>query len=216
MLLRHGRTADNASGRFQGQLDTPLDGFGRRQADAVADVLAQAQPALLLSSDLARASATAAPLAERTGRTVRTDARLRELHLGAWQGLTGEEAALRFPDEHEAWRLGRDVPRGGGETYADAGARATACLLETLPELVPGGVLVAVTHGGTARGVLGTLLEADPGQWWRFAPLGNACWSVLVEHPRGWRLERHGAGTAALDEPASWASPGEVVAARSL
>ena len=216
MLLRHGRTADNASGRFQGQLDTPLDAFGRRQAAAVADVLAQAQPELLLSSDLARATATAAPLAARTGRTVRTDARLRELHLGAWQGLTGEEAGQRFPDEHEAWRLGRDVARGGGETYADAGARATACLLEALPELAPGGVLVAVTHGGTARGVLGTLLEADPAQWWRYAPLGNACWSVLVEHPRGWRLERHGAGTAALDEPASWASPGEVVAARSL
>ncbi len=216
VLLRHGRTADNAVGRFQGQLDTPLDGVGREQAAAVAAVLAQARPSVLLSSDLARAAATAAPLGELIGVSARPDARLRELHLGAWQGLTGAEAAERYPDEHLAWREGRDVPRGGGETYAQAGARATACLLEALPELAPGEVLVAVTHGGTARGVLGTLLEADPGQWWRFAPLGNACWSVLVEHPRGWRLERHGAGTAALEEPATWASPAERAPARSL
>ena len=179
-------------------------------------MLAQARPAVLLSSDLVRATATAAPLAELTGAPVRVDARLRELDLGSWQGLTGPEAAERWPDEHLAWREGRDLPRGGGETYADAGTRATACLLEALPDLPEAGVLIAVTHGGTARGVLGTLLEADPGQWWRFAPLGNACWSVLVEHPRGWRLERHGAGTAVLDEPAGWANPSERAPARSL
>ena len=44
MLLRHGRTADNASGRIQGQLDTPLDEHGRAQAAAVAPVLAALAP----------------------------------------------------------------------------------------------------------------------------------------------------------------------------
>ena len=97
-------------------------------------MLAALTPARLLSSDLARAAATAAPLAAATGLPVTYDARLRELHLGAWQGLTLSEVAERYPDEHAAWRGGADVARGGGETYADAAARASACLLEHLPD----------------------------------------------------------------------------------
>jgi probable phosphoglycerate mutase len=129
---------------------------------------------------------------------VALDPRLRELDLGAWQGLTGEQARERFPDEHAAWVEGRDVPRGGGETYARAGARAVACVLEALPQVPAHGALVAVTHGGTARGALCLLLEADPAQWWRYQALGNTCCSVLVEHRNGWRLEAHGVGPAAF------------------
>ena len=160
----------------------------------MAPLLAAARPAVLLSSDLSRARDTAQPLAQACGRDVRLDARLRELDLGGWQGLTGDEARNRFPQEHADWRGGVDVPRGGGETYRQVGERGAACVREALPELPPGGVLVAVTHGGTARGILGVLLNADPDTWWQFGPLGNCCWSVLVEHPLGWRLEQHGAG----------------------
>jgi len=195
VLLRHGRTGDNAGGRIQGQIDTPLDDVGRAQAAAVAQVVPA--PDLLLSSDLVRARDTAAPLALHTGLPVRTDARLRELDLGAWQGLTSAQARESFPDEHAAWRDGRDVRRGGGETYLEAGERAVDCLREVLPEVPAGGGLLAVTHGGTARAVLGLLLGSDPDQWWRFGALSNCCWTSLVEHPRGWRLEQHGAGIPA-------------------
>ena len=208
VLLRHGRTGDNAAGRIQGQLDTPLDDTGQAQAAAVAPLLAAGQPSLVVSSDLVRALDTAAPLAAQVGVELQVDARLRELHLGAWQGLTTEEARERFPDEHDAWRSGRDVPRGGGETYRQAGDRAAQCVREALPQVPAGGVLVAVTHGGTARAAIGALLEADPTAWWQFAPLGNCCWSVLAEHPRGWRLERHGVGPDALTDPASWGAGG--------
>ena len=170
-------------------------------------MLAALRPARLVSSDLARAAATVAPLASATGLPVAYDARLRELHLGGWQGLTLSEVAERYPDEHAAWRGGADVARGGGETYADAAARASSCLLEHLPEVPPGGALVAVTHGGTARATLAALLELPPSSWGRLTGLDNCSWSVLVEHQLGWRLEQHGvrvhvpvttAGAAAL------------------
>jgi len=177
---------------------------GRAQAAAVAPLLAAARPAVVLSSDLARARDTAAPLADAAGVVLRVDVRLRELDLGAWQGLTVEQARERFPDQHAAWRAGVDVPRGGGETYQQAGQRAVACLAEALTGLGPAGVLVAVTHGGTARGALCVLLGVQAPQWWRFAALGNTCWSVLAEHPQGWRLERHGVGPEAVTDPASW------------
>ena len=179
---------------MQGQLDTPLDDLGRLQADEAACHLASLRPWRLLTSDLCRAADIAAPLGRATGLVPVVDARLRELRLGTWQGLTHEQAAERYPDEHTAWRTGSDVARGGGETYREAGARAVACLSEHLPDLPPGGTLLAVTHGGTARATIGTMLELPATSWGRLAPLGNACWSVLVEADWGWRLERHGAG----------------------
>jgi broad specificity phosphatase PhoE len=122
------------------------------------------------------------------------DARLRELDLGGWQGLTAAQARERFPDEHAAWRSGVDVARGGGETYRQAGERASQCLLEHLPTVPEHGTLVAVTHGGTARATVGLLLELPVSTWGKLAPLDNAHWSVLLEHPSGWRLEQHGVG----------------------
>ena len=188
---------------MQGQLDIALDPTGRAQAAEVAAVLARAEPSVLVSSDLARAADTAAPIAELTGLTAVLDPRLRELDLGTWQGLTGEQARDAHPSEHAAWRAGQDVRRGGGETYADAGRRAMACLLEHLPSVPDGGTLLAVTHGGTARAAIGALLELPVASWGRLAPLGNACWSVLLEADWGWRLERHGAGTGPLVGPTS-------------
>ena len=171
----------------------------------MASVLAGASPALVVSSDLVRARDTAQALADAAGLDLVLDPRLRELDLGAWQGLTSEQARARFPDEHAAWRAGQDLPRGGGETYEQAGARAAAAVAQHVASVPPGGTLVAVTHGGTARAALGVLLGLPAAAWPRLAPLGNTCWSVLVEGDVGWRLERHNTGLGPLVGPATGA-----------
>ncbi|MDQ6650910.1 MAG: histidine phosphatase family protein [Actinomycetota bacterium] len=193
VLLRHGRTAWNAAGRFQGQLDPPLDDVGRGQALAVSVGVADLAPTALVSSDSQRALATAAPLGTACRLPVTPLAGLREIHLGSWQGLTGDQAAAAYPSEFADWLAGLDVRRGSGETYAEVAARAVAALREPLTQIDHDGVLVAVTHGGTARAVLGSLLGLPVETWWRLAPLGNARWSVLVEADRGWRLGEHNA-----------------------
>ena len=191
---------------MQGQLDVALDLTGQEQVALAAEVLAGARPSVLLTSDLARARDTAAPLAVATGLVAVPDPRLRELDLGTWQGLTGEQARDAHPVEHAAWCTGQDVRRGGGETYREAGDRAAACLREHLADVPTGGTLLAVTHGGTARAALGVLLELPDASWGRLAPLGNACWSVLVEAEWGWRLERHNTGVVPLVGPLSLGS----------
>lgn len=200
LLLRHGRTEWNASGRFQGQLDSALDLIGRAQAKAAAVAVAPMQPDALLTSDLARAVDTATAVGEEAGLSPVVDVRLREIFLGRWEGLTRAEARAQFPAEYASWQAGVDARRGDGETYAEVGARAVSCVLERLDELGAGSLVVAVTHGGTARATIGTLLDLDPDTWWRLAPLGNCRWSLLSDKGRGWRLEEHNAGQPPEEE----------------
>ena len=91
VMLRHGQTEYNLGSRMQGQLDTELTELGRAQAVAAAAALAKHQPLLIVSSDLRRAYDTAVALEERTGLPVHADDRLRETHLGDWQGMTHNE-----------------------------------------------------------------------------------------------------------------------------
>ena len=200
VLLRHGRTEWNATGRFQGQLDAPLDVMGKAQAVAAAVAVGPMQPDAIVSSDLSRCADTAAAVAAETGLDVVLDPRLREINLGEWQGLTRAEARERFPEEYAGWQAGDDRRRGDGETYAEVGARATECVMEWLDRLGPGATLLAVTHGGTARATIGTMLSFDPDLYWRLSPLGNCRWSLLADIGRGWRLEEHNAGSPPEEE----------------
>jgi probable phosphoglycerate mutase len=200
VLLRHGRTEWNATGRFQGQLDAPLDVVGKAQADAAAVAVAPMQPDGLVSSDLSRAMDTAAVVSAECGLVVEVDARLREINLGDWQGLTRTEARSRFAEEYARWQTGEDARRGGGETYAEVGARCVASINDWLDRLGGGSTLVAVTHGSAARATIGTLLGMHPDTWWRLAPLSNCRWSLLADIGRGWRLEEHNAGSPPEEE----------------
>jgi glucosyl-3-phosphoglycerate phosphatase len=199
VLWRHGRTQWNTDGRFQGQLDSPLDPTGLADVAVAAHVLAQLPPTVLLTSSSERATRTAAYLEKEAGVVARSLPELREIRLGAWEGLTGDEARSRFPEEYAAWTRGVDARRGGGETYAEVADRACGVLLSALGEVGRGEVVVVVTHGGTSRAVCGRLLELPSDVWWRLAPLGNARWTVLMEEGRGFRLAEYNAG---VTEPA--------------
>jgi glucosyl-3-phosphoglycerate phosphatase len=200
VLLRHGRTEWNASGRFQGMLDSPLDATGIAQAAAAALALMPMRPDALVSSQLQRALDTAGPVGAQCGLDVAVDDRLAEIQLGTWQGLTRAEAKAAYPEEYARWQAGEDGRRGGGETYAEVGARATACVRDWLDRLGSGSLLLAVTHGGTARATIGTMLGMAPDTWWRLAPLSNCRWSLLADSGRGWRLEEHNAGSPPEEE----------------
>src|SRR3954453_4251950 len=86
IIWRHGQTDHNASGIWQGQLDTALSEGGRAQAHAAAEVRASYETSLIHSSDLSRAAETAHALGSRLGLAVHHDERLREIPAGGWQG----------------------------------------------------------------------------------------------------------------------------------
>jgi probable phosphoglycerate mutase len=190
LIWRHGRTEWNATGRFQGQLDPPLDGEGRAQAARTAPHLAAAlhdQDTVLVSSDLQRAVDTAGALAPLLGVPVQVDERLREHGLGSWEGLTRDEVAENHPGQYQDWLAGRPVPGRGGEAQADVAARALAAAAD----LPPAATAVLVTHGGTAGRLVEALLGLGPEHRRVFGPLGNCHWSELSFQASGWRLMRH-------------------------
>jgi probable phosphoglycerate mutase len=200
VVWRHGQTAWNFDGRFQGQSDIELDATGIEQAGRSAQILAALGPAAIVSSDLKRARDTADALAKLTGLPVALDERLRETYLGSWQGKTRAEVEVEFPGEAAAWLAGGLERRGGGEHMTEVADRAVAAVLEAVGDLPARSTLVAVTHGGAGRVLLAQLMGLPPGQWKVLGGLSNCCWSVVAERPGGeagprWVLVEHNAGT---------------------
>lgn len=196
LVWRHGETAHNAGGIYQGQLDVHLSPRGREQAAAAADVLLRRGATRLLSSDLARAADTAEALAARTGLRVERDDRLREIHVGLWQGLAHTEVVERFPDVVAALDRGEDEVRGvHGERVADVQVRVRTVFDELLARLGPGETAVVATHGMAGRALVADVVGLSYRQaWFSLVGLRNCHWAELVEHRTGWRLATWNAG----------------------
>jgi glucosyl-3-phosphoglycerate phosphatase len=197
VIWRHGETDHNASGIWQGQLDTALSDKGREQALIAAAVLATYNPSVIVSSDLQRAADTARSLASRVGLQVRYDERLREIHAGLWQGMTAGDVAEQFPVEQAALLAGEDIHRGGhGESLGQVAERTRAAADDLLADLAPGDCAVIATHGVAGRTVVASLVGLDQHTAWQsFAGLHNCHWAELNEYASTWRIVAWNVGT---------------------
>jgi broad specificity phosphatase PhoE len=192
ILWRHGRTEWNVVNRFQGQADIPLDDVGYAQAARAAEVLASYRPTGLYSSDLSRSYQTATALAERTGLEIITDKRLREIHVGSWEGLLGKE--IRAADPELALRLwaGEDVRRSPtGESPSEVAERMAEALTEIAAAAEDHATVVVVTHGLAGRVGACRFVELPFPQWRLFGGLSNCAWVSIDRHRSGayWRIE---------------------------
>ncbi|MDO5534683.1 MAG: histidine phosphatase family protein [Propionibacteriaceae bacterium] len=190
VLVRHGQTDSNAAGRFQGQQDVPLNRIGRSQADAVAERLVRMKPARVVTSDLLRAHATAEAIAGASGVGVTIDERLREIHVGSWQGRTSVEVAAENPWFEDALAAGRDFRRSEtGETAAEAGERVAAALSD-LADAHPLETTVVVGHGLALRVGMSLFLGLGMEASFALSGLWNCSWTIL-DHNGRWRLQSY-------------------------
>jgi len=178
VLVRHGETDWSGAGKHTGRTDVPLNERGRREARALAGMLAGRRFALVLTSPLSRAVETCrlAGLGDRA--LVRDE--LAEWDYGAYEGRTTAEIRMRRP----GWSLWRDGVEGG-ETIAQVGARAD----RLVPELEAAGGDVAVfAHGHLLRVLAARWLGVEPDAG-RLLALDPATISALgFEHE--WRVLR--------------------------
>ncbi|UJL28155.1 glucosyl-3-phosphoglycerate phosphatase [Mycolicibacterium sp. jd] len=190
VMLRHGQTEYNAGSRMQGQLDTDLSDLGREQAVAAAEVLAKRQPLLIVSSDLRRALDTAVALGDRSGQPVSIDTRLRETHLGDWQGMTHLEVDAVAPGARLAWRDDARWAPHGGESRVDVADRSLPLVHELVTQQTDWGAagsdrpVVLVAHGGLIAALTAALLGLPVDNWPVLGGMGNASWVQLAGHTR--------------------------------
>ena len=205
VVLRHGETDHNAARIWQGHLDTPLSRRGVEQADAVGPAIAALSPQRIVSSDLARARLTAESVGRATGIPVSLDPRLREIDVGAWQGMAAADVATQWPDVQAALARGEDVRRGEhGETAAEVAQRVGEALTEQLDNLGAGECLVLSTHGAAGRTAAAWLLGLEHDLAWRvLGALGNCHWAELVEGRAGWRIQTWNASSGVASQAGS-------------
>jgi len=148
VLIRHGETEWNKTGRYQGHADSPLTPRGMAQARAVAQVLEGETFDAFYSSDLGRAKHTATIIADKLGRRFLTDSRLREQHYGLMQGHDGKAARELDPGFFESLAHGdADYAPKGGESRRQRHQRAITALSD-IAEQHSGGLALIITHGG--------------------------------------------------------------------
>jgi broad specificity phosphatase PhoE len=146
ILIRHGQTDWNATGRWQGQADPPLDETGRGQARQTGLELRSLNLDVLISSDLRRARETAEIIAEVLGLEVQLEPRLREVNLGDWQGLYSDEIRAHWPEEVQLWLASPLATRPpNGESIHELADRVLAAI-EDIAAHYPGQRVGVVAH----------------------------------------------------------------------
>ncbi len=199
LLIRHGSTLDNEQGRLTGQADVPLSPLGERQVALLGERLANETLDIIVTSDLQRARATGAAIAHYHQIPVYEDAAIREISLGAWEGVTLAELLKRDAEAITRWQNEPlNVKPPGGETITQLHDRVVPAL-EFWYANYPDSTVVWVTHGGVIRVLLCHLLNADLNSWEQFKRENASITEVrlgqtaggsicLVEGPRTTRL----------------------------
>ena len=191
IAIRHGETEWNRESRFQGHLNSELNGEGRAQAEALGERLAGERFDLLLSSDLGRTLQTARAIAKRTGHEIVVEPRLRERRMGIFQGLTPAEVQERYPEDFERFRShDPDYVIPDGESMRQLYERSVGCYNE-LAQRHAGLTLATVTHGG----VLAALYRhstAMPLDLPRNFPLHNTGINRFRHRLGAWQLQSWG------------------------
>ena len=154
-LVRHGQVVGHDEYRYNGHSDVDITDTGLEQMERMAEFLSRGRSiSAVYSSDLIRASKGAEIISKRLGLLSVRLVSLRELNLGRWEGLTGEEAAKRYPEE--AGFSFKDLATRTlkeGEGLRDLRKRVLPAVEEIIKRHWGGSVCI-VAHGGVNRVIL--------------------------------------------------------------
>jgi len=152
-LMCHGDSRQDDVRRYIGQTDLLLNQTGVEQAKYWQRRLSSVSLYRIYCSNLVRSLETARIIAQDREIPVRPLPELREINLGAWEGLSVTEVRQRFPGEYE--RRGEDFPDyrpPDGESFSDLRRRIVP-VFERIVSEMEGNVLI-VGHAGVNRTIL--------------------------------------------------------------
>lgn len=181
IIIRHGETEWNKTGRFQGHSDVPLSAEGRAQAAALGRNLALDHVDAIYASDLTRAMETAAPLAKRFGLEVISDPLLRELNFGAWEGRHFDDVNAENPNAMKNFYTDpeqADIPES--EPFPEFQRRVAGRVREIVAQ-ERGKRIVIVSHGASIRILLADILAMPIRSIWHISQLNTAVNKIRFE-----------------------------------
>lgn len=185
LLVRHGETDWNRQGRFQGQIDIPLNSNGWNQARAAGTFLASTPIDRAYSSSMARPRQTAeAILAAHPGVPLTTLRGLVEIGHGLWEGCLESEIAEGWPQLLADWKRAPEIVQmPEGESIQQVWDRAMDTWHRIVASLAPGETALVVAHDAVNKAILCALLGLGPGDIWAIKQ-GNGGVTV-IDHPQG-------------------------------
>jgi len=147
IIVRHGESAWNRIGRYQGQEDAPLSELGVSQAEALAGRLRRERFDAIFTSPLQRAAHTAEAIAHyHSDVPFQYEPALMEIHHGDWQGLFVEDIVARYSDGLREWRQHPTRSQfPGGESFSNILKRVLN-FKEHLLIAFPEGTVLVSTH----------------------------------------------------------------------
>jgi probable phosphoglycerate mutase len=192
LLVRHGETDWNRQGRFQGQIDIPLNANGRAQAEAAGCFLAPVPIHRAYTSSLARPRQTAeAILASHPGVPLTSTRGLVEIGHGLWEGRLEQEISEGWPQLLADWKRAPETVRmPEGETIHDVWRRSLGTWHTIAASLDEEETALVVAHDAVNKTILCALLGLTPADIWAIKQ-GNGSVTV-IDYPQG------GSGTAVV------------------
>lgn len=155
ILVRHGETEWNLSGRWQGHADSALSERGVSQAKSLGKRMATMPVDVVYSSDLERAMHTSRLAGISSDWDALALSELRERDLGVLEGMTTSEMESKQPDVYRRFlNEGPNYQPPGGESFQQFFDRCSNAV-EKLVDKHPGKKILGFTHGG----VLGVIFR---------------------------------------------------------
>jgi broad specificity phosphatase PhoE len=184
ILVRHGETAWNKEGKFQGRLDIELSDAGRRQAKKLAEALRDVHIDKFYSSPLKRSLETAEHIAEWHSKPVVTAEEFNEINHGSWEGMHLDAVIDAHGELYDTWLNNpHEAKMPGGEELEDIRARAVRKLTEILENTPDGSTILIAAHDATNKVLLCYVLGLDNSHFWQIKQ-GNASVSI-IEYENG-------------------------------
>lgn len=159
ILIRHGQTNWNLTGKYQGHADVELTNKGIEQAKQAAERLYNEKIVAVYSSDLSRAAKTASCIAYDRNLVVTTLPELREISFGDWEGLTFDQIKERWPEEFAKMFSRPDIVKiPNGETVPMVANRIVKTICK-LADTHNDKTIAVVSHGMAIRCALAHFLH---------------------------------------------------------
>lgn len=197
LLVRHGATDWNETGRLQGWTDTELTPRGREQATTVATRLtATHEISRIVSSPLSRATETAEILAAHTDvHPVVTDSGWRERSFGAYEGERADAVFDIHPELHPKSAAFDPDASLDGESCRAVVSRVRDSWRDLRRRIGEKETVAVVTHESPLRIVAGFVGEASPIetlQTHSFTPGTTAAVDGCPDDDGGWTVVKAG------------------------